>query len=263
MHCSLPSLHGPLGIRRNDAAPASGAFAVVGHWLALVIVPLFLVAILAIPVASRAQAVAQLGFTTSVSQNLVAQLAKKFTAAARDLLSQWIGFASQQKASPFARRLEAAAGREAEILQIVNDRLNRVPYREDKIHWGTEDYWATPAESVASNGGDCEDYAIAKYYLLKELGVPIERLRITYVKAARINQAHMVLAYYAQPDAEPLILDNLENQIRPASDRPDLVPVYSFNDDEVQLVQGGIKGKPAQIRAWLGLQDRLLAQYRT
>ncbi|MCX7143504.1 MAG: transglutaminase-like cysteine peptidase, partial [Proteobacteria bacterium] len=132
----------------------------------------------------------------------------------------------------------------------------------DKAHWKQDDYWATPAESIASNGGDCEDYAIAKYYMLKELGVPLERLRITYVKALKINEAHMVLAYYAKPDAEPYILDNLEPGVKPASQRTDLLPVYSFNDDEVVMVQSRVKGKPSQIRQWLTVQERLLEQSR-
>ena len=97
--------------------------------------------------------------------------------------------------------------------------LNRVPFVDDAVHWREEDYWATPAESIGSNGADCEDFSIAKYFLLKELGVPIARLRLTYVKSLKLNQAHMVLAYYARPDAEPLVLDNLEDAVRPASQR--------------------------------------------
>ena len=127
---------------------------------------------------------------------------------------------------------------------------------------GAADYWATPAETVGSHGADCEDFAIAKYYLLKELGVPLERLRITYVRALKLSEAHMVLAYYPRPDAEPLVLDNVDRRVRPASERTDLVPVYSFNDDEAVIMQGNVKGKPSQIRAWLSLQQRLIAQSR-
>lgn len=235
--------------------------------------PLFLLLRRGLPLAfpllaaalALAQAASGLGYTTSVGPALIAQYAQRFREPARDFLGRWIAFGRDQKgASPMAQRLQAARGRESEVLQVVNDYFNRnVRYLEDPVHWNQIDYWATPAESVASNGGDCEDFAIAKYYMLKELGVPLERLRITYVKALRINQAHMVLAYYARPDAEPLILDNLENQIRPASERPDLVPVYSFNDDEVQLAQDGRRAKPSQIRNWTNLQDRLLAEART
>ncbi len=218
---------------------------------------------LALSTTVHAQSAAELGFTTQVSPALINQLAQRFSDAARGLLTRWIAFVAAQKSPPLLQRLNLASGREAEALQVVNDYFNRMRFLDDIKHWGQEDYWATPAESIASNGGDCEDYAIAKYYALKELGVPVARLRITYVKALKLNQAHMVLAYYPHPDAEPLILDNLENRIRPASERQDLVPVYSFNDDEVQVVQGGARGRPSQIRAWLSLQERLLAQSRT
>jgi predicted transglutaminase-like cysteine proteinase len=133
---------------------------------------------------------------------------------------------------------------------------------EDTVHWGVVDYWATPAESVGSDGGDCEDFSIAKYFLLKELGVPIGRLRMTYVKAIRLNQAHMVLAYYPRPDADPLVLDNLEDTVRPASERTDLVPVYSFNDEEVWMEARGRSGSPRQIRNWSAMIERLEQEAR-
>jgi len=212
-----------------------------------------------------AQTFPELGFTTRVSAALASQYTLRFGPPTPDRLAQWVGFAREQKVSPFSDRLESARGREAELLQTVNDAINkRVKWLDDMVHWGAEDYWATPAESIGSAGGDCEDYSIAKYYLLKELGVPLARLRITYVRALRLKvQAHMVLAYYASPDAEPLILDNLDPWVRPASQRADLEPVYSFNDDELQMVQGGLRGKPSQIRAWLSVQERLLAESRT
>jgi predicted transglutaminase-like cysteine proteinase len=114
-------------------------------------------------------------------------------------------------------------------LSLVNAFFNKTNFKSDVVHWGKEDYWASPVELLSTNGGDCEDYSIAKYFTLKAMGVPAENLRITYVKAVRLNQAHMVLAYYEQPNKEPLILDNMTDQILPASKRTDLVPVYSFN----------------------------------
>jgi len=152
-------------------------------------------------------------------------------------------------------------GNDLELLGPVNVFFNRLPYADDLPHWGVEDYWATPAEMVASNGGDCEDYSIAKYFALKELGVPIRRLRITYVKAASLNRAHMVLAYYPEPDAQPLILDNLSDEVKPASQRPDLTPVYSFNDEDLLIARAGERGFRAgsalQVRIWRGLLDKL------
>jgi len=197
---------------------------------------------------------AEHGYTTSVSPRLVELYGKRFGPQARARLEAWKRDAAERKRSPAA---------EAALLSDVNRMLNRVPFVDDAVHWREEDYWATPAESIGSNGADCEDFSIAKYFLLKELGVPIARLRLTYVKSLRLNQAHMVLAYYARPDAEPLVLDNLEDTVRPASQRRDLVPVYSFNDEEVWIELRGRSGSPQQLRNWRALMERLDWERRT
>ena len=194
------------------------------------------------------------GFTTAVSERLMQTYARRFGPEAPARLRAWRRYAAQHEDTAVAER---------ELLVDVNRTLNRIRFIDDAIHWGVEDYWATPAESVASNGGDCEDFAIAKYFLLKELGIPIAKLRMTYVKALKLNQAHMVLAYYPRPDAEPLVLDNLEDAVRPASQRPDLIPVYSFNDEEVWIETRGRSGSPRQIRNWNALIERLEREMRT
>ena len=119
---------------------------------------------------------------------------------------------------------------ELNILTRINDYFNsEVKFISDQQHWQQEDYWATPLESLGTKGGDCEDFVVAKYFSLIQAGIDQNKLRITYVKSLKLNQAHMVLAYYAKPKSEPLILDNLIPQIRKASKRRDLAPVYSFN----------------------------------
>lgn len=116
--------------------------------------------------------------------------------------------------------------------QFVNDRIR---WAQDPEAWGQKDYWATPLETMGRGMGDCEDFAIFKYATLILAGVDVDKLRITYVKAqtggpgSRVQLAHMVLAYYETPTAEPLILDNLVGDIYPASRRTDLTPVYGFN----------------------------------
>lgn len=119
-------------------------------------------------------------------------------------------------------------------LRDVNGFFNRrVLWRDDIQIWGQEDYWATPLETMGKGEGDCEDYSIAKYITLKELGVPGDKLRMIYVRArigrSQTTQAHMVLGFYQTPASEPLILDNLVASIQPASRRDDLDPVFSFN----------------------------------
>lgn len=153
-----------------------------------------------------------------------------------------------------------AHGGDLDRLRRTNTFFNRtVAFADDTPVWGQIDYWATPMETLGRAAGDCEDYAIAKYFTLMELGVAPEKLRLIYVRAktggsdSTAAQAHMVLAYYAQPDAEPLVLDNLIGDIRPASKRPDLVPVFSFNRDGVFT---GISGKELAPAAGTGRLSR-------
>ncbi|TNE98866.1 MAG: sulfate adenylyltransferase, partial [Gammaproteobacteria bacterium] len=166
------------------------------------------------------------------------------------------------------QRLEALA-QNAPIdrqLRLINSFFNRVAFVSDIQHWGEEDYWATPVELLTTNGGDCEDFSIAKYLSLKSMGVPDEQLRIVYVKALELNQAHMVLAWYSQPDADPLILDNLTNDIKPASQRTDLEPVYSFNGEGLWLNKSEGEGKrigeAQKLSRWQELNNRLTESLR-
>jgi predicted transglutaminase-like cysteine proteinase len=125
---------------------------------------------------------------------------------------------------------------EREQLNAVNRFFNQqLNFQDDMRIWRQTDYWATPVESLIKAAGDCEDYALAKYFSLRHLGIPSEKLRITYVKALNQNQAHMVLTFYSSPTADPLVLDNLIGEIRPASQRKDLLPVYAFNAEGLYL----------------------------
>ncbi len=155
----------------------------------------------------------------------------------------------------------------ADKLRAVNDFFNRtIDFSSDDEAWGQIDYWATPMESLARGRGDCEDYVIAKYFALRRLGIPNEKLRLIYVKAllaeaaGNVLQAHMVLAYYPSPDAEPLLMDNLVPAILPASRRPDLLPVYSFNSQGVFVGVGAGaalgRGGPGRLTRWQDLLQR-------
>jgi len=129
---------------------------------------------------------------------------------------------------------------ESDKMKLVNDFFNQIPFVSDMEHWGKPDYWATPVEMLASNGGDSEDFAIGKYFSLLALGFNMDKLRITYVKAINLppsDQTHMVLTYYSTPDAMPVVLDNLDGKIKPANERNDLVPIYSFNGDGLWLAK--------------------------
>lgn len=163
-------------------------------------------------------------------------------------------YSNQQNAQPFAdgkmlsrlsnnysieaeRRGKALNGLIAKLekkevsyqLTEVNRFFNQFNYKDDMKMWGKEDYWATPEEFIGVNAGDCEDYVVAKYFVLRSLGVSDKHLYLTYVKALKENRAHMVLSYFKSPNSTPLILDNYNPRILPADQRRDLLPVYSFN----------------------------------
>ncbi|MFZ2207557.1 MAG: transglutaminase-like cysteine peptidase [Porticoccaceae bacterium] len=182
-------------------------------------------------------------------------------------LEKWHGQSTEAR---FQRWREIIAnGLDADALdqlREVNDFFNGARFVTDQEVYGVPDYWATPTEFITRDAGDCEDFAIAKYFTLKAMGVDIAKLRITYVKSLTLNQAHMVLAYYPTPDAEPLILDNLNRLIKAASQRTDLRPVYSFNTEALWLSRTRneqIKtGDPARLEQWRKVVARLDPELR-
>jgi predicted transglutaminase-like cysteine proteinase len=155
--------------------------------------------------------------------------AARLKAAAR----QYYGASTEASVDQLLRWQDSQQGlADTDKLARVNQWWNlRLRFDTDQNIWKQADYWATPLESLATGAGDCEDFSIAKYVSLLALGIPEAKLRLVYVKARTggVSQAHMVLAYYATPEAEPLILDNLQGAVVPASQRPDLAPIFSFN----------------------------------
>jgi len=147
-------------------------------------------------------------------------------------------------------------------LILVNNFFNESRFVSDQKNWHQKDYWATPKELLIKDAGDCEDYVIAKFITLKAVGVSHEKLNLTYVKAKKLNQAHMVLSYFKKPNSIPLILDNLIHRILKATKRKDLVPIYSFNGDGLWLAKQRGKGKAInggaqEIQQWQSLQRKL------
>ena len=150
-------------------------------------------------------------------------------------------------------------------LTLVNSYINkRIAFHTDQEAWGQADFWASPLESLAKAKGDCEDYAIAKYFSLVLAGVAESRLRMVYVRAMLDGkpEAHMVLAYYAKPESVPLILDNLQGEVKPASQRPDLSPVFSFNAEGLWRGVGQhTAGDPvARLSLWRDLLAKVRAE---
>lgn len=177
------------------------------------------------------------------------QLTARFGTVHVELLGGWL-----------AAVAEAHSLGEAAKLKRINDFVNQhIAFEDDRSIWDQSDYWASPLETIGQGRGDCEDFAIIKYASLRQAGIAGDKLRLIYVKASLktpdgpLQVAHMVLAYYATPNAEPLLLDNLDATIRPASKRPDLKPVFSFNSAGIFA---GVSGKDKATGGGLGRLSR-------
>lgn len=166
--------------------------------------------------------------------------------------------------------LRAAQGQPVgQQLELVNSRVNQLlQFSDDAVVWGQADYWATPLEAIRRGAGDCEDFAIAKYVALLQLGLRPEQLRLIYVRAERplghgrvTQQAHMVLGFYPAPSATPLVLDNLVAELLPATQRGDLQPVFSFNTEGLWAGGKRAPSSPsARLSHWRGLLARMQQQ---
>jgi len=133
-----------------------------------------------------------------------------------------------------------AAPEDKKIIE-VNRFFNQVEYQTDIENWGKNDYWATRLEFLGKGRGDCEDFAVAKFLTMIQLGVSEKKLFLTYVRAIGYPEAaHLVVSYYKEPGSVPFVLDNYNKTILPATQRQDLIPVYSFtaNDLYIQKQQG-------------------------
>tara|TARA_B100001778_G_scaffold308237_1_gene288856 strand:- start:122 stop:1042 length:921 start_codon:yes stop_codon:yes gene_type:complete len=114
-----------------------------------------------------------------------------------------------------------------EKIKAVNTFANAMPYIEDIDLYGKSDYWATPSEFFA-RGGDCEDFALAKYVALKQLGVNPAQMRLAIVKDKVKNQMHAVLIVYTEDG--PYVLDNQNSRAVLASQINRYQPIYSINE---------------------------------
>ena len=187
-----------------------------------------------------------------ISDALLEKISQKYGATATTRIEQWMKLMQTAKNLP-----------EQEKLKRVNKFFNqRIDFVDDIFLWNRNDYWATPIELLSRGQGDCEDYSIAKYFTLLELGVSETKMRITYVKALELNQAHMVLTYYSSPRAVPVVLDNLITEIIKADKRTDLQPVYSFNGSGLWLSKARGNGQRVggidRLNMWSELKKRML-----
>ncbi|RXJ87751.1 transglutaminase-like cysteine peptidase [Arcobacter sp. CECT 8985] len=115
-------------------------------------------------------------------------------------------------------------------LGYTNSFYNKILPVDDEDKYKVDDYWATPKEFLIEGKGDCEDYAIAKYFTLLSLGVNKKNLYLAVVQVKGETSYHMVLLYFKNKKSIPLVLDNLSFKVITFDKRPKLIPKYIFNE---------------------------------
>lgn len=160
----------------------------------------------------------------AISNRIIKETGRKFGPDAANRVIAWSNLVVENKDKPVAEKLV-----------LANDFFNRIPIKSEKDLWGHE-HWSTPYEMLTRNGGSHADHAIAKYVTLEAMGVSIDHLHVTHVHSLSApGQSYMVLTYHSAPGAMPLVLDTMGGQIKPASERKDLVPENSLNDNGLWL----------------------------
>ena len=205
---------------------------------------------------------------TLVTQTLIAQDSRHQFAVFKSHVLKTYGSDAAGLANHWQRTIEQLRGRETQEQLIEINRFfnQRIRWTDDRQLYNRDDYWATPAETIGHKEGDCEDFTIIKYASLLELGVPAEELRLTYVRLRMPggrSQAHMVLTWYSEPTAIPLVLDNVNPRVLPATQRNDLKPVFSFNNNQLWVgpTNSATSSNPsARLSQWRQVLDRAAAE---
>jgi len=197
-------------------------------------------------------------FRAGVAVGLVLLVGCASVPKVEQITSDGINLETRQRVKAWKELIEAGSNwPDPKKLISVNDFVNDVRFVDDIVHWRKDDYWATPLQTLVTNAGDCEDISLAKYFTLSAMGMDKHKLRLTYVKALTINKPHMVVSYFEKPNGIPLVLDNLNPSILPASQRVDLIPVYSFNGAGIWTTKRGQQnqyiGGSGRMSLWQGL----------
>jgi len=162
----------------------------------------------------------------SIDQDTLLNSEKKYGYEAKQRVKELIKLLNRLDKEPELKKLNA-----------INDFFNKMNYNTDLKVWRKKDYWASRDEFIGVANGDCEDYAIAKYFSLRQLGIPAEKIFLTYVKAIKYKQSHMILTYFKSKGSIPLVLDNINTKILPSTNRKDLKPLFSFNGEKIYMAK--------------------------
>ena len=147
-------------------------------------------------------------------------------------------------------------------LNYVNSFFNKILPINDATKYNYDDYWATRKEFIIEGEGDCEDYVIAKYFTLLEIGIDKKNLFFAVMQVKGKTSYHMNLLYFKTPSSVPLVLDNLSFKVIPLTSRKDLEPNFAFNEYSSFLLNINGLGKKVKIdwgevNKWEVLLDRI------
>ena len=179
-----------------------------------------------------------------------------------DILSMY-GSHSHNRAKEIFVKLKLFKNkRDISKVKSVNDIINQnIKYLSDEVNWNTNDYWSTPFELIGNGYGDCEDYAIAKFFLLLKMGIPKEKLKIVYARQLEVDKPHMVLAYH-ESENNIYILDNYDKRLLKINQRKDLIPIYSFNSKSIWITNINKKDKKVVNHSGLSKFEDLIVRIK-
>lgn len=180
--------------------------------------------------------------STAISNQAIKNTARKFGQDAANRVIAWNDLIRKNKDKPIAEKLE-----------LANRFINSIPFKAEEELWG-HSHWSTPYEMITRNAGSHADHAIAKYVTLEALGIETGTVYLVHAhSAATPSNSYIVLAYYASPDDKiPLVLDSVIGEIKPASERKDLVTEHSLNNDGAWLARVQADGaKDADLEAFV------------
>lgn len=149
---------------------------------------------------------------TGVLKNFKAQFAQSLD---RPEVKDWMKLLSSLKNASDEEKIES-----------VNEYMNNIKFISDANNYGARDYWATPMEFLA-RGGDCEDYAMAKYISLRALGIPQSKMRLAIVYDRVMRMPHALLVVYQGDDVK--VLDNQNPAVMNSADITRYKPIYSIS----------------------------------
>jgi len=133
------------------------------------------------------------------------------------------------------KKILPSLNNEYKVLLRVNNFFNKFRSQSDLETYGTREYWASRKEFLIKGKGDCEDYALAKYFTLIEAGIPKEKLSISIAKVKNNSDYHIVVLYKNNKESQSFVLDNINYKIKSLSSRKDLTTFYTYNSDIKQI----------------------------